>query len=76
MNIIKKIWVAIRFVLKTFFGSGTEIMSDEVKEILANPIDKKKYLDALVKLRKLREDGKQGTVKISLSSGEDIELTT
>ena len=75
MAIFRELTISMRNVLETFFGSDTEVMSSRVKDIMANPEDKKKYLDALEKLRKLEDDGKHGTEKIKLSNDEELELT-
>lgn len=51
-------------------------MSNRVKDIMANPEDKKKYLDALGKLRELEDKGLHGTETVKLSNNEELELTT
>ncbi|MDB5019166.1 MAG: hypothetical protein JWQ28_293 [Pedobacter sp.] len=76
MSIIKELLISMRNVLETFFGSDTDVMSNRVREIMANPADKKKYLDALERLRKLENEGKPGVEKIKLSNNEELELTT
>lgn len=75
MTVIRELAISMRNVLETFFGSDTEVMSSRVKDIMANPEDKKKYLDALEKLRKLEDEGKHGTEKVILSNDEELELT-
>jgi len=76
MTIIKEISISMKSVLDTFFGSDTDVMSDRVREIMSNPDDKKNYLEALSKLKKLEEDGKQGKETITLSNNQKLELTT
>ncbi len=75
MTILRELSISMRNVLETFFGSDTEVMSNRVKDIMANPEDKKKYLDALERLRKLEDEGKHGTEKVKLSNNEELELT-
>lgn len=76
MTIIKELSISMKSVLEIFFGSDTEVMSSQVRDIMANPEDKKKYLDALDKLRKLEDAGEHGTEKVKLSNDEELELTT
>lgn len=76
MTIIKELSISMRNVLETFFGSDTDVMSSRVKDIMANPEDKKNYLDALKRLRKLEDEGRHGTEKVKLSNDEELELTT
>jgi len=66
----------MKSVLETFFGSDTDVMSNRVKDIMANPEDRKSYLEALERLRKLEDEGKQGTETVKLSNDEELELTT
>lgn len=76
MTIIKEITISMKNVLSTFFGSDTDVMSDRVKEILSNPEDKKRYLEALSKLKEFEEKGEQGKQTITLSNNQKLELTT
>ena len=76
MTIIKELSISMRNVLETFFGSDTDVMSNRVREIMANPEDRKNYLNALKRLRELEESGEQGTEKVKLSNNEELELTT
>lgn len=66
----------MKSVLETFFGSDTDVMSNRVKDIMANPEDRKSYLEALERLKKLEDEGKQGTETVKLSNNEELELTT
>ncbi len=76
MSIIKELSISMKNLLETFFGSDTDVMSNRVKEIMANPDDKKNYLEALEKLRKLENAGEHGTEKVKLSNNQELELTT
>jgi len=76
MTILKELSISMSNVLETFFGSDTDVMSNQVKEIMANPEDRKSYLEALEKLRDLENEGKHGTQKVKLSNNEELELTT
>lgn len=76
MSIIQELSISMKNVIETFFGSDTDVMSNRVKDIMSNPQDKKNYLEALERLRKLEDEGKHGTEKIILSNKEELELTT
>jgi len=76
MTILKELSISMKSVLETFFGSDTDVMSNRVKDIMANPEDRKSYLEALERLRKLEDEGKQGTETVKLSNDEELELTT
>ena len=76
MTILKELTISMGNVLETFFGSDTDVMSNQVKDIMANPEDKKNYLEALGKLRDLEKEGKHGTETVKLSNNEELELTT
>lgn len=76
MTILKELSISMSNVLEIFFGSDTDVMSNRVKDIMANPEDRKNYLEALGKLRKLENEGKHGIVTVKLSNKEDLELTT
>lgn len=76
MTIIKELSLSMRNVLETFFGTDTDVMSNKVKDIMAHPGDKENYLEALKKIKKLEEEGKQGTETITLSNNEELTLTT
>ncbi|PST84275.1 hypothetical protein C7T94_06020 [Pedobacter yulinensis] len=75
MSILTELSVSIRNVLDTFFGSDTDVMSQQVKYIMANPQDRRNYLNALQKLRALEEQGQHGTEVVRLSNNESLELT-
>jgi|GEM_PF-1882712 len=63
--------------LSRIFNSDGELMSTEAQNILANPDDKKIYLEALEDLKKRRSNGEEmPEKKITLSSGDEITLTT
>lgn len=76
MTILKELSISMKSVLETFFGSDTDVMSNRVKDIMANPEDRKSYLEALERLKKLEDEGKQGTETVKLSNNEELELTT
>lgn len=52
MRTFKELFYAVRYVFKSYFPSDTELVSPEVKKILANPENRKKYLNAVEKLSK------------------------
>ncbi len=61
---------AIKRVIKTFFSSDLDVMSDEVREILSNPEDAKIYRDAVNQIEK----GKEKEVTITLSNKNQLTL--
>lgn len=75
MTILKELSISMKNVLETFFGSDTDVMSNRVRDIMANPEDKKNYLEALERLRKLEDEGRHGVEKVKLSNDEELELT-
>lgn len=50
-NFFSSIFSATRRLLKAAFVSEYEIMSDEVREILSNPEDREKFMDAVDKIK-------------------------
>jgi len=77
MSILREINISIQNVLETFFGSDTEVMSNKVKDILAHPEDRKKYLEAIEQLKIKEGNGEVGaTETIKLNNNEEITLTT
>lgn len=76
MTLLKELSTNMLSVLDTFFGADTDVMSYKVKEIMANPADRKNYLEALQKLKELEQSGEQGTETVTLSNKEQITLTT
>jgi len=76
MSVIIELSRSFTNILDTFFGSDTDLMSKKVKQILANPEDKEKYLEALKELKELEKKGEQGTKTIVLSNKESLTLTT
>lgn len=66
-----KIHSALNSMLESYFSSDMDIMSTEAKEIFSNPEDKKKYLDAVQKLRETSHEE-----KIILSNKEEITLVS
>jgi hypothetical protein len=76
MNIIKELSWSFIDVLDTFFGSDTDLMSQRVKQIMSNPKDRELYFKALGEIKKLEQEGKQGTKTITLSNDDELTLTT
>lgn len=76
MSILEELNIAIHNVLGTFFASDTDVMSRKVKQIMANPEDKEKYMKALKAIKELEERGEQGKKTITLSTAEELTLTT
>ena len=65
MNVILDIRNAVLEVITSFFRSDMDIVSPEAKEIMSNPADRKKYVDAVEKLK----SGDQEKITIDLSTG-------
>ena len=60
---------AIKEMIKSFFVSDLDVMSEEVKEILSNPEDAEKYKKAVEEIK----GGKQ-TSTVLLSNNKEITL--
>ncbi|MFD2200562.1 hypothetical protein [Shivajiella indica] len=58
-------------VFNSYLVSNTDVMSPEVKEIMANPEDRKKYLEAINTLK----SKEAAEVKIKLSTKKEMTLT-
>lgn len=69
-QVILQIRDAIVSTLRSFFSSDLDVMSDEVKQILANPQDAAKYMEAVEQMK----DGKQKEVTIELSNHRTLTL--
>ncbi len=67
--VLSQITGALKTVLRSFFASDLDVMSDEVREILSNPDDAKKYMDAVNQI----ENG-QNEVTITLSNNKQLTL--
>lgn len=76
MSILEELNIAVHHVLDVFFASDTDVMSRKVKQIMANPEDKEKYLNALKAIKEMEEKGQQGAKTITLSTAEKLTLTT
>lgn len=68
--LLTQISEAIRNVVKVLFASDIDVMSDEVRQILSNPEDAKKYKDAV---RQIEEDTTH-SVTITLSNNKQLTL--
>jgi len=76
MSILEELNIAVHNVLDVFFASDTDVMSRKVKQIMANPEDKEKYLNALKAIKEMEEQGQRGAKTITLSTAEKLTLTT
>jgi archaellum biogenesis ATPase FlaH len=70
MTVIQQIKAAVGNVMETYFSSDLDVMSQEAKRIMSNPEDKKKYIEAVEKLKTSSEK----EVTIILSNQEKITL--
>ena len=68
--ILLQIKDAIKSVIRTLFVPDMDVMSDEVRQILANPEDAKKYKEAINDLAK----GEKKEVTIELSNKTQLTL--
>jgi hypothetical protein len=69
IKLISQLWVN---VFNSFAGSNTDLMSSDAKRIFSNFDDRKKYIDAV---EKLRQDPDKPQ-KIVLSNKEEITLVS
>lgn len=67
-NALQEIYKAVKGFLLCFFSTDLQVMSDEVRRILSNPEDAKKYKDAIRTMQKHREPK---TIRFS----DDSEIT-
>ncbi len=56
--------------MDTYFASDLDVMSPEVKKIMANPVDREEYVKAI----ETSSAGKKKEVTITLESGEEMTL--
>lgn len=71
-EVIKLITRAMGSVLGSYFGSDMDVMSEEAKQIFANEEDRKKYIDAVEKLKNTTERKET----ITLSNDRTITLVS
>lgn len=72
METITTSFLAFKKLFKYYFGPDTGVMSDEAKKIFSNDEDRKKYTDAVDRLKK-NPNEKQ---TIELSTKEKITLVS
>lgn len=72
MNVLKQIQRALNRVIEIYFNSDLDVMSSEAKEILSNPEDRRKYIEAVDRLKK--NHGLEET--ITLSNKREITLVS
>lgn len=73
MEVIKIITQSLGYILTSYFGSDMDVMSDNAKKIFSNKEDRKKYIEAVEKLKNT-PDLKEQT--ITLSNNETITLVS
>ena len=71
MGIIKLITQTMGNILGSYFISDMDVMSEDAKKIFANEEDRKKYIEAVERLKK---NSKEET--ITLSNHEKITLVS
>lgn len=59
-------------VFQILFGSDNDVMSEDLKKILANPADAKKLKDAIIDMK--NDEGRE-TRTIELSNHQQVTLT-
>ncbi|MGJ1446792.1 hypothetical protein ACR79S_11975 [Sphingobacterium spiritivorum] len=57
MTLVKQIELTIKNVLDLLFNSESELTSPRAKEIMSNPKDREKVMEAIDKLREKRFQG-------------------
>lgn len=72
MDVLSQIRQALVSILESFFGSDLDVMSPEAKRIFSNSEDKRKYIEAIEKLK--NSDTNEET--ITLSNNETITLVS
>jgi hypothetical protein len=72
MEVIKLVTRAMGNFLGSYFSSDMDVMSEEAKRIFSNEEDRRKYIDAVEKLK--NSDSKEET--IILSTNEKITLVS
>jgi len=72
MSAFKKILNEAYEVFSNYFVTAEPLLSEEIKEILENPEDRKEYFKAIDQLKDPGNKGKE--VKIRLSNKKDITL--
>jgi hypothetical protein len=71
MNILKTIFSEAGKEFLSYFEVDADAMSPKMKSIMSNPVDRKKYLDAIEKLREKENE----EIEITLSNDEKMTIT-
>lgn len=71
METLKNIGFALSNVIGSYFKSDLDVMSDEVRTIMSNPDDKRKYIEAV---DKLRSPNASTSEEVTFSTGKKITL--
>jgi len=71
MSILQEIYHAVKVVFETYLPAENDLISPEVREILADPHDKQSYLDAIDNMR-------NGSTRetITLHNGKQLTLVS
>jgi hypothetical protein len=67
---LSQISEALKHVLKTMFVSDNDVMSEEVRQILSNPDDARKYKAAINKMEKENLT----SIRVELSGNRELTL--
>lgn len=73
MSLITRILKEAKSVIATYFFSQEQLLSSDIQEILENPEDRKKYFEAIDKLKDSAKDVKE--VDLELSNHKKITLS-
>lgn len=70
METIKSVARSLEDIFRSYFSPNMDVMSDEAKKIFSNEDDKRKYIEAVEKLK----NSKSKEETITLSTNETITL--
>jgi acetone carboxylase gamma subunit len=65
-NFILLFYSTVSNLLKVVFASDTDVMSNEVRQIMSNPKDRKKFMEAIDRLK--TEGSSEETITLSDNS--------
>lgn len=78
MRVVDHIIFSVSNVIATFFSSDMDVVSEDTKKVLANPEDKKRYIDAVSSLKEKKSKSNNNDIvstEITLTNNSKIELT-
>ena len=73
MSVFNRIFKEAKEVFSTYFVSDDQLLSSDIKQILDNPEDRKKYFEAIDQLKDQEKPVKE--VELELSNEKRITLS-